>query len=292
MSDESKIASEFLLLKSSVKWLRVWQFMLLIGLVVNAAFIIQVPLSSNGTVGASVANDGTVDAHELVVDTADAEGRDHSSDASDSADIAQTADDSATTSDEIVVIDILEADTEQRPTQLADTPADRHGIQLGAVVRGTAKAWLRVAKRRAVLVGSLTTETRPTWPAIDPSRGAAQETASSPTDDTPLENPSHDAPTPPLPEVTEVTEITEVTAEPSNRFAIVNPDFNEGEVRFLLDNEVRSLASGESLELTGREDCVIVFHRGGDFGTFRQTLQPGVYEFQVTDHGWTVQQVD
>jgi len=61
-----------------------------------------------------------------------------------------------------------------------------------------------------------------------------------------------------------------------------------GEVHYLLNSQVVSLAPGESRELPGPGPWNLRFHRGGDFGESTVTLYGGNYDFAIGETGWNV----
>lgn len=66
-----------------------------------------------------------------------------------------------------------------------------------------------------------------------------------------------------------------------------NPARSGGPVAFVVDDENEvALDEGQSHSLVTGGAYTIEFDRGGDFGSAKKTLGPGVYEFVVTDHGW------
>lgn len=68
---------------------------------------------------------------------------------------------------------------------------------------------------------------------------------------------------------------------------IRNPAKSGGPVAFVVDDEKEvTLDEGQSHALAANGGYLVEFDRGGDFGTARKTLGPGVHEFVVTDRGW------
>ncbi len=65
-----------------------------------------------------------------------------------------------------------------------------------------------------------------------------------------------------------------------------NPSENGGIVYFVVDEKTHSINAGQTLELTGQDQWLIRFHRGGNFGNSRSLLKPGSYSFSVTKKGW------
>ena len=60
-------------------------------------------------------------------------------------------------------------------------------------------------------------------------------------------------------------------------------------VTFLMDAQDVALRDGEVRSFSGRNNRVVEFDRGGDFGSARYDLSPGDYEFVITDRGWDLQ---
>lgn len=69
---------------------------------------------------------------------------------------------------------------------------------------------------------------------------------------------------------------------------IINPVNSGGAIRFLIDDQVVSLAPGESRTLPGETARKVRFHRGGTFGAAAYSLSAGRYQFQITQQGWTL----
>ena len=65
-----------------------------------------------------------------------------------------------------------------------------------------------------------------------------------------------------------------------------NPAVNHGIVYFVVDETTYSIDVGQTLELAGNDQWVVMFHRGGDFGNSRNVLKPGSYTFLVSKNGW------
>ena len=71
-----------------------------------------------------------------------------------------------------------------------------------------------------------------------------------------------------------------------------NPKQTEGNVHFLVGSSEHSLRPGEMERFEAEQSLAVLFHRGDEFGNVRRELTPGVYEFNVTDHGWDLVQVE
>jgi hypothetical protein len=69
---------------------------------------------------------------------------------------------------------------------------------------------------------------------------------------------------------------------------LYNPAKNGGVVYFVIDQDTYSIDAGQTLELTGKDQWVVMFHRGGNFGNSRSTLKPGSYSFSVNKEGWSL----
>ena len=74
---------------------------------------------------------------------------------------------------------------------------------------------------------------------------------------------------------------------------IINPKETESVIAFAIDDRPFELESGanQALRLVDTDQVIISFDRGGDFGLGQNTLEPGSYEFQLTDRGWELLQV-
>jgi hypothetical protein len=75
-------------------------------------------------------------------------------------------------------------------------------------------------------------------------------------------------------------------ANPTAPVTLLNPVKTGGTVHYLLNGEVRSLRPGDKQELPSGRSWRVRFHRGADFGEAEYTPANGLYEFQVTEHGW------
>ena len=71
-----------------------------------------------------------------------------------------------------------------------------------------------------------------------------------------------------------------------------NPAENGGIVYFVVDEKTYSIKAGKTLELSGKDQWTVRFHRGGDFGNSRNTLKPGSYSFAVSRKGWKLETND
>ena len=69
---------------------------------------------------------------------------------------------------------------------------------------------------------------------------------------------------------------------------IVSPDDAGAAISYSLNEFDYTIAPGESQLITNDREWVITFDRGGDFGTARYTLAPGLYTFGQTETGWQV----
>jgi hypothetical protein len=67
---------------------------------------------------------------------------------------------------------------------------------------------------------------------------------------------------------------------------IVNPASNSVTLNYTLNGVVYTIPSGYSQKLIEDRTWVVEFSRGADFGLARYGLEPGVYVFGYSDHGW------
>jgi len=67
---------------------------------------------------------------------------------------------------------------------------------------------------------------------------------------------------------------------------INNPAASGVTLSYVLNDVTYSIPPGYSQNLTQDRAWVISFSRGGNFGPARYGLEPGVYTFSNTDHGW------
>jgi hypothetical protein len=67
---------------------------------------------------------------------------------------------------------------------------------------------------------------------------------------------------------------------------ITNPATNGVTLSYMLNGVTYSIAPGYSQDLTLDRSWVVNFSRGGNFGEARYGLEPGLYSFAPTDHGW------
>ena len=67
---------------------------------------------------------------------------------------------------------------------------------------------------------------------------------------------------------------------------ITNPAASGATLSYVLNNVSYSIPPGYSQNLTLDRSWVISFSRGGNFGPARYGLEPGLYTFTNTDHGW------
>ncbi len=116
-------------------------------------------------------------------------------------------------------------------------------------------------------------ENVPAIPSLD--EGSGPPRANHP--DTVLASSSETNAGPPLPEPPLV---------PNTGLTLVNPQQNNGVIRFLIDRRLVELQPGEAHQFPPADSWVIQFHPGGDFDNVQRTLSRGTYEFHVTGHGW------
>jgi hypothetical protein len=67
---------------------------------------------------------------------------------------------------------------------------------------------------------------------------------------------------------------------------ITNPAASGATLSYALNDVTYSIPPGYSQKLTLDRSWVISFSRGGNFGPARYGLEPGLYTFTSTDHGW------
>ena len=67
---------------------------------------------------------------------------------------------------------------------------------------------------------------------------------------------------------------------------ITNPATSGATLSYVLNDVTYSIPPGYSQNLTLDRSWVISFSRGGNFGPARYGLEPGLYTFTNTDHGW------
>ena len=140
---------------------------------------------------------------------------------------------------------------------------------------------------------------------VPPTQPPVESLVESPPVEAPLiESPSVEAP--PVetstsddnesedPETSHVSQ-TEPATDPDPAYAdeiddrvlrLHNPEGNGGVVYFVVDEKTYSIEVGRTLELSGKDEWRLMFHRGGKFGNSRATLKPGSYAFAVTKQGW------
>jgi hypothetical protein len=73
---------------------------------------------------------------------------------------------------------------------------------------------------------------------------------------------------------------------------LINPPATRGVVNFVVDGQVFRLAPGEYLRLPASALRRVRFHRGDDFGDADHGCQLGAFGFEVTEQGWTLEEVD
>ena len=67
---------------------------------------------------------------------------------------------------------------------------------------------------------------------------------------------------------------------------IMNPAANGVTLSYTLNGTQYTIPPGYSQELVKDRDWAIGFSRGGHFGEAQYGLEPGVYSFSASDHGW------
>ena len=67
---------------------------------------------------------------------------------------------------------------------------------------------------------------------------------------------------------------------------ITNPATNGVTLSYVLNDVTYSIPPGASQDFVLDRSWVISFGRGGNFGGARYGLEPGLYTFTSTDHGW------
>ena len=72
---------------------------------------------------------------------------------------------------------------------------------------------------------------------------------------------------------------------------IRNPKESAATIYYLVDGDVHSLKPGDSEQITSPGTHVVMFDRGGNFGTAKLELTEGVYTFAVTPEGWSLTEV-
>jgi hypothetical protein len=79
---------------------------------------------------------------------------------------------------------------------------------------------------------------------------------------------------------------------PAQPVRIINPAANKVTLSYTLDGSTRTIAPGTSQDLMLDHAAVIDFSRGGNFGQGRYGLEPGLYTFSMSDHGWELYHSD
>jgi hypothetical protein len=69
-------------------------------------------------------------------------------------------------------------------------------------------------------------------------------------------------------------------------FRLANPGDTGGVVYYSVDGKSFSLSPGEYHEISQAAECLVEFHRGGDFGYAKLQLKAGDYLFVVGARGW------
>jgi len=73
----------------------------------------------------------------------------------------------------------------------------------------------------------------------------------------------------------------------SSTVVLKNPTGSGGPVAFVIDEATEvNLAPGQSHTLSSKQNYLVEFDRGGNFGAARKNLALGTYVFQVTERGW------
>ena len=125
--------------------------------------------------------------------------------------------------------------------------------------------------------------------ANPPPKAAPLKVASAPSPSTPAEITEQ---TVPSPEPTKLQSPHEAPApveeSKSAVLRLVNPSETDGVVYYAVDGESFSLSPGEYHELAPTAECVVEFHRGGDFGYAKLNLTAGDYLFAVGETGWSL----
>lgn len=75
-------------------------------------------------------------------------------------------------------------------------------------------------------------------------------------------------------------------SEPTGPVRILNPASNEAALSFTVNGQRYSVPPGHHQDLPAAAGQVIEFHRGGNRGPARYSLQGGLYTFTPTDQGW------
>ena len=142
---------------------------------------------------------------------------------------------------------------------------------------------LPAAKKPAAPLGTVPVPNKPDAPLaakVPPKEppAAAELTADNPPAEDPPSPPINPPPAPPV----------NVVPVAVDSLILMNPSTTGGEVRFAVDGEVHRLEAGEFLELPGRRERQIEFHRGDDFGYAKHQLDAGALAFGVGEAGWTL----
>jgi len=67
---------------------------------------------------------------------------------------------------------------------------------------------------------------------------------------------------------------------------IVNPPDTRATLRYTLNGSLFTIPPGYAQKLNSDREWVIQFSRGNGLGAARYSLEPGLYRFAGTDHGW------
>jgi len=89
-----------------------------------------------------------------------------------------------------------------------------------------------------------------------------------------------------------VTPPDKAAGQPADSLIVANPPDIGGAVHFTVNGVIYTLAPGEYVELAGRSDRRIEFHRGDDFGYATHELAGGTYTFELCPTGWSLQLLD
>jgi len=78
----------------------------------------------------------------------------------------------------------------------------------------------------------------------------------------------------------------------SDSLIVANPPEIGGPVHFTVNGAVYTLAPGEYVELAGRRQRLVEFHRGDDFGYAAHQLETGLHSFDVCPTGWSLKPLE
>jgi hypothetical protein len=89
------------------------------------------------------------------------------------------------------------------------------------------------------------------------------------------------------------TQLNSMPTYQGRGISIRNPTETNTAVTFVVDGRREAaLSPGESHSLAEKSSYTIEFDRGGEFGTARQVVNEGSYEFVATDRGWDLRRMD